>query len=103
MDGVALGPLANNIGTVGLCVLITLGFITDRIVSGKRLRRVEDDRDKRIQKVEDDRDRWEGVALKALGAAQVVVPAAEIVHKIASNLPDPGAEADDMPEQSGSP
>lgn len=83
MDGVTLGTLLNNIGVVSGCLILVALFVTDKIVSGKRLRRTEAEC-----------IRWQGVALEALGAAQVVVPAAETVHKIVSHLPDPGVAAE---------
>lgn len=96
MDGIALGPVLNNVGVVSLCVLVMLGFVTDRIVSGKRLVRAEAAWDKRLLRAEQDRDRWQDIALQAMRAsATAIVPAAEAVHAMVNALPDPGAETED--------
>lgn len=84
-SGVEVGPLVNNIGVVSGCLILVALFVSDKIVSGKRLRRTEADR-----------DRWQDVALESLRAAQVVVPAAETVHRLVTHLPDPGSEAEAM-------
>lgn len=81
MDGVALGPLVNNIGVVGGCLILVGLFVRDVIVSGKRLR-----------KAERDVERWETIALNLMTAARTVVPAMETVHAIVSELPDPGVK-----------
>jgi hypothetical protein len=81
MDGI-LGPAAlNNIGVVSGSLILVFLFVTDRIVSGRRLRRVESQL-----------ERWQETALESLKAAKVVVPAAEAVHKITAAM----AEAEDV-------
>lgn len=81
-DGMGLGPVADNVGVVGLCLLLMWLFIKDTLVSGKRLRRAEDRA-----------DRWEQIALEAINASKMaILPAAETMHAIVRNLPDPGAE-----------
>lgn len=79
-EGMGLGPVLNNVGVVGGCLLLVWLFIKDKIVSGKRLREVTAER-----------DRWQQVALDAMRAsATAIVPAAETVHALVSHLPDPG-------------
>lgn len=85
-EGLGLGPVLNNVGVVGGCLLLVYFFITDRVVAGKRLRQAEQDR-----------DRWQAIALEAIKAsATAIVPAAESVHALVSHLPDPGAEKPDV-------
>jgi hypothetical protein len=73
----------DRIGVASGCIVLVWMFITDKIVSGKRL----------IQ-AESDRLRWENIALTALHASTTaILPAAEAVQQVISNLPDPGLEA----------
>jgi hypothetical protein len=82
-DSLELGSTLNYIGVVPLCVIAVYAFMRDWIVSGRRLRRVENDR-----------DRWEAIALEAMRvSASAIVPAAETVHRLVTHLPDPGADA----------
>jgi hypothetical protein len=74
-----LGPALNYIGVVPLCALLFWAFMREWLVPGSRLRRVEAER-----------DRWERIALDAMRAsATAIVPAAETVHALVSNLPSP--------------
>lgn len=92
-EGWGLGAALNNIGIVGGCLALVYMFIKDSLVSGKRLRRAEADRDK-----------WERIALDAMRAsATAILPAAETVHALVSNLPDPGAERSAENAESGAP
>lgn len=81
-EDMGLGPVLNNVGVVGGCLILVYLFVKDHLVSGKRLRQAERDR-----------DRWQTIALDAIRvSATAIVPAAETVHALVSNLPDPGAE-----------
>lgn len=84
MDGVSLGQVLNNVGVVSGSIVLVAMFVSDKIVSGKRLR-----------KAEADLLRWQNVALEALAAARVVVPAAEVMHNLVTRLPDPGPDPAD--------
>lgn len=78
-----LGPMLNNVGVVGGCLLLVWLFVRDWIVSGARLRRAEAER-----------DRWQNIALEAIAASRTaIVPAAEAVHALVTRLPDPGAKS----------
>jgi hypothetical protein len=83
-DSLGLGAALNGIGVVGICVLATVAFMKEWIVPGRRLRRSE----ARAEK-------WEEIALGAMRAStSAILPAAETVHRLVSNLPDPGADAE---------
>jgi hypothetical protein len=85
------GPALNSVGVVSGCLILVYLFVTDRICSGKRLLRAELDRDK-----------WEKLYLDiAQSSKSAILPAAEAVHALVSNLPDPGAERAE--DQNGAP
>lgn len=85
-DSLGLGAtFVDYWGVVPLSGFVVFAYMRDWIVSGSRLRRAEADRDK-----------WESIALEAIRAsATAIVPAAETVHKLVSNLPDPGRDREE--------
>lgn len=64
-------------GAVGLLGLVVLLILRGHLVP----RRV-------VQDVEDDRDRWRAVALKALGHADALLPAAQVAAQATKALAD---------------
>lgn len=82
-DSLGLGAaFVDYWGVVPLCGFVVFAYMREWIVPGRRLRRVEAQRDK-----------WEAIALEAIRAsATAIVPAAETVHKLVSKLPDPGKD-----------
>jgi hypothetical protein len=69
----------DRIGVATGCIILVWMFITDKIVSGKRLLQAESDR-----------LRWEKIALTALNASTTaILPAAEVVQEVVSRWPDP--------------
>lgn len=84
-EDLGVGPLLNYVGAVPLCVIIVWAYMREWIVPGKRMRRVEADR-----------DRWQKAAFDAIGASRdAILPAAEAVHSLITHLPDPGKASEE--------
>lgn len=93
-DSLGLGAtFVDYWGVVPLSGFVVLAYMRDWIVAGPRHRRDLAALDERIRHLERERDKWEEIALTAIKAsATAIVPAAEVVHSIVTNLPNPARE-----------
>lgn len=69
-------------GPVGLLGLVVVMILMERLVPGRRVRQLEKER-----------DLWQSVALKAMGHADALMPAAQITTEITKSFADATAEA----------
>lgn len=69
-------------GPVGLLGLVVVMILMERLVPGRRVRQLERER-----------DLWQSVALKAMGHADALMPAAQITTEITKSFADATAEA----------
>ena len=78
-DQIPAGVL-NGVGVIGLVVFMYFALARGWIVT----RREHEDTKKHLADMQDDRDKWQGIALRALGVAEKVTDAAEVLTS-----PDP--------------
>lgn len=69
-------------GPVSLLGLVVVLVLSERLVPGRRVRQLEKER-----------DLWQSVALKAMGHADALLPAAQITTEITKSFADATAEA----------
>jgi hypothetical protein len=86
----ALPPVQDLIGpgsAVGLLLAVVWMILTDRLVPGRRVARIEQEWASRVSNLEQDRDYWRTLALRLLGQHDRLLNAAEVSAQALSALP----------------